>query len=443
MNKKGFTLVELLAVIVILAIILVIAVPKVMDTIDSARNASLESSAKMVAAQAENQYTVAQTLGTNFDTTDGDCTNAKWAGLNKTDYASCTYNIDSNGKATVTIVGASKFDGKYVCNGTRSSARVTEEECLSVDLNTAVGKITLLANDATKATANGLVHPIIEKEDGTTIDTGIRYSGSTSEVKNKIWFNCKDEVNGKKYGEEGYEYNSTNCELWRIVGIFDVKTNKTDSKTSQRIRIVKDGFIDTDVEWDTTADNITYINQWGETKLVDNETPYAGATLMQYLRDTYYPTLSTEAKAQIEKAEWNTGAADYGGGNMLREVVYEEERSNKTGEGTSLIYTYTWEGIVGLIYTSDFGYASKTCSNVLDASCGVSNWLTKDSHYWTLTPYSDSWNYAWIVTSSGQISHNGICVTSKVRPSVYLKSNVEIISGDGYEQPYVIKKMSN
>ena len=72
-KKKGFTLVELLAVIVILAIILVIAVPQIMDTIDSARSASLESSAKMVAAQVENQYTVSQTLGTNFSSS-GDCT---------------------------------------------------------------------------------------------------------------------------------------------------------------------------------------------------------------------------------------------------------------------------------------------------------------------------------------------------------------------------------
>ena len=59
MKKNGFTLVELLAVIVILAIILVIAVPKITDTIDNARKGSLESSVKMVAAQAETQKTVA------------------------------------------------------------------------------------------------------------------------------------------------------------------------------------------------------------------------------------------------------------------------------------------------------------------------------------------------------------------------------------------------
>lgn len=50
---KGFTLVELLAVIVILAVILVIAVPKITDTIKNSKIASFESSAKTIAAQAE------------------------------------------------------------------------------------------------------------------------------------------------------------------------------------------------------------------------------------------------------------------------------------------------------------------------------------------------------------------------------------------------------
>ena len=70
-------------------------------------------------AQVENQYTVSQTLGTNFSSS-GDCTTAKWAGLNDKDYESCTYSIDSNGEAKVTLVGNGKFEGKYVCDGTRT-----------------------------------------------------------------------------------------------------------------------------------------------------------------------------------------------------------------------------------------------------------------------------------------------------------------------------------
>ena len=121
-KRNGFTLVELLAVIVILAIILVIAVPKIMTTIDDATRASLESSVKMVAAQVENQYTVAQTLSKDFETT-GSCAaaDAPWAGLNTIDYDTCTYSIDTNGIATVTVKGKGKFASYPSCAGTRDT----------------------------------------------------------------------------------------------------------------------------------------------------------------------------------------------------------------------------------------------------------------------------------------------------------------------------------
>ena len=54
-TKNGFTLVELLAVIVILAIILVISVPKVMSVIEDSKKATLESTAKMIASSVEKQ----------------------------------------------------------------------------------------------------------------------------------------------------------------------------------------------------------------------------------------------------------------------------------------------------------------------------------------------------------------------------------------------------
>ena len=48
MNKKGFTLVELLAVIVILAIILAIAVPSITGILNSAKRSSFEADVKLI-----------------------------------------------------------------------------------------------------------------------------------------------------------------------------------------------------------------------------------------------------------------------------------------------------------------------------------------------------------------------------------------------------------
>ena len=252
---KGFTLVELLAVIVILAIILVIAVPKIMNTIKDTTKASFESSAKMVAAQVENQYTVAKTLGKEFGDT-GDC-KQDWAGLNDTDYQSCTYDI-SDGTAKVTLKGSGKFNGLSVCDGTRNNATATEEGCEDTNVTTAASFITsLLADESTLN--NGLVQTYATVN-GEEVDAGIRYAGATSDVKNQVYFNCNPTDGTNDYGTENYDY-ANNCEIWRIIGVFTTKSSDTDTRGTPRIKIVRDQVLSTDMEWNTTADGVDYINQ--------------------------------------------------------------------------------------------------------------------------------------------------------------------------------------
>ena len=124
-RKTGFTLVELLAVIVILAIILVIAVPKVMSVIEDSKKATLESTAKMIASQAEKQKVQNTVLGNDKKITCKDITN-----INDVDYADCDIVFDNN-TAKVTITGGGKFEGLNICDGTKTSAEATTEECKS------------------------------------------------------------------------------------------------------------------------------------------------------------------------------------------------------------------------------------------------------------------------------------------------------------------------
>ena len=121
-KKKGFTLVELLAVMVILAVILVIAVPQIMDIIKESRKGTLISSAKLIAASAESAKLSNDTLGINKTITCSDVSK-----LNSEDYESCTITFDSNGKANVTIVGKGKFEGMSVCSATRETGEVSSE----------------------------------------------------------------------------------------------------------------------------------------------------------------------------------------------------------------------------------------------------------------------------------------------------------------------------
>ena len=125
-NVKGFTLVELLAVIVILAIILVIAVPKVMSVIEDSKKATLESTAKMIASSAEKQKVQNTVLGKSDAIT---CDSV--AKINKLDYETCDIDFENN-TAKVTIKGKGKFANLYVCNGTKTSAEASEESCTPV-----------------------------------------------------------------------------------------------------------------------------------------------------------------------------------------------------------------------------------------------------------------------------------------------------------------------
>ncbi len=122
--NKAFTLVELLAVIVILAIILVIAVPKIMDVINSSKKSTLETSVKMIASSAEKTKMQNAVLGKE----DATITCDSVAKLSNSDYESCTIEFDGN-TAKVTVKGKGKFEGLNVCGGTKNEATAQKEMC--------------------------------------------------------------------------------------------------------------------------------------------------------------------------------------------------------------------------------------------------------------------------------------------------------------------------
>ena len=158
-NKfSGFTLVELLAVIVILAIILVIAVPKITDTIKNSKIASFESSAKTIAAQAEKKKMEKEILE---DTSSISCSDI--VKLNDSDYGPCTITFDGN-KAKVSITGKGKFDGLKVVNATKDSAVAVENKIEYTDPNCFVvsnGVITDYKNPTTAL--NTIMDALVEK----------------------------------------------------------------------------------------------------------------------------------------------------------------------------------------------------------------------------------------------------------------------------------------
>ena len=155
---KGFTLVELLAVIVILAVILIIAMPRISDVISNSKKASLEATAKTVASQAEKKLMEKEILE---DTSSISCSDI--VKLNDSDYGACTITFDGK-KAKVNITGKGKFDGLKVVNATKDSAVAVEDKIEYTDANCFVvsnGVITDYKNPTTAL--NIIMDALVEK----------------------------------------------------------------------------------------------------------------------------------------------------------------------------------------------------------------------------------------------------------------------------------------
>ena len=140
LNRKGFTLVELLAVIIILAIVVGITIPAVLTTTQKAKEKAFQAAADSAADWFERQYQVALsgvngigvTLDTNFETACGStgatCNSATSftssanaalfaaAGLKTSNVESMTVTISaSTGRSCVVLNAAA--DGDYAGAG--------------------------------------------------------------------------------------------------------------------------------------------------------------------------------------------------------------------------------------------------------------------------------------------------------------------------------------
>ena len=436
-KKDGFTLVELLAVIVILAIILVIAVPKISDTMKNSKIASFESSAKTIASQAEKKKMEKEILE---DTGSINCSDV--VKLNDTDYDSCSITFDGN-TAKVSLIGKGKFEGLAIINGTKDNAKAGDTKLPEYGKGTIFIK-NLYDNEILRVT-NGL------KKDNTS-DANIRYEGANP--NNYVLFND---------------------ELWRIIGVF-----------GDNIKLVRNEELGA-LSWDSSDSSINDgygVNEWSQADLKEylNTMYYGGTSVACYgesknLTKTC-PTgsFNSTAKSMTNNYTWNTGAINYEDETIVNQETgalntipfYNAERgsvngkicTNEIGCNDTVTRTTTWQGYVALPYVTDWAYASSeiACStNMHDGvdlanhrsdnmTCKKNNWMQHGSimgkTMWMLSPaaYSVGARGVWIVYGAGSAVGDVASRAYSFFPSVYLNSNVEITSGSGTSSdPYILK----
>ena len=147
MKKRGFTLVELLAVIVVIGLILVIVVPRVLKNIDEEKKSTFISSAKALIRKVEYDY---------MDKEDFDYVALKTFNIN--DISMSNYDIDNStikmkdGDIYIKLIGKEKFEG-YKCIGTINNLNCREKKaCTTLK---ALTSVTTYVNGQYTYTYNG------------------------------------------------------------------------------------------------------------------------------------------------------------------------------------------------------------------------------------------------------------------------------------------------
>ena len=266
--------------------------------------------------------------------------------------------------------------------------------------------------------------------------------------------------NARYIGADPNNYVRFNDELWRIIGVFNNIDDGSGTKET-RLKIIRNEPIGK-YSWDnkatgTGSSTSSYgSNDWSDSALqivlnngvywnrTSGECPYGrnGATTSC---DFSTNGLTEEAKTMISNAVWNLGGtASYASSNNgLANHFYGYERGTTvyTGRPTE------WIGQIGLMYPSDYGYATSGGSSMNRASClakELNNWgsvsdcynndwlYDSSNHQWTLTPFSAYSGNVFYVSAYGYVYDLYARGTNfAVSPALYLSSNVKISGGTG------------
>ena len=278
-------------------------------------------------------------------------------------------------------------------------------------------------------------------------DNNIRYIGANP--NNYVYFNCSDYNN---------QTDST-CEKWRIIGVFKNIT-KSDGTKENLVKIIRDDRIG-NYPWDRSDSNYG-VNDWKNADVMkllnsgyDSNT-VGGSLYWNAKSGTCYSGQNNATKScdftstglkndstrnAIESVVWNLGGtASYtSASNGLASHFYGYERGTTVYSGRPT----RWTGKVGLMYPSDYGYATAGGATTNRAAClakelynwyesGVSDCKNNDYLYkssytqWILTPVSSYYFHVFYVAKDGRVNILIASDADSVRPAVFLKSNIII-----------------
>lgn len=409
--KKGFTLVELLATITILGIIALLLVPTVTGVISNFRNDSSENQKKSIVAAAK---LWGSDHRLELPTTEGETMCVSVAEL-KNGYLEDDI-VDPDTKEAI-----SDHVGVEIKRVGKSYEYTYTDSCSTSDQDS-----ELDITDDVVTSGDGLYEDSYENG---------RYVYKGNNPNNYIEFNG---------------------ELWRIIA----------KETDGTYKIIRDQLSDNrafdEANYRTTANNTfcdssySGCNVYGKVngifRLMSGQkmgTVTEDSSLSKYLNKTYYNTLTSDAKNQVQTHAFNIGVVlVYGGGNQNNSIY-----SDLNGEKA-----FQWTGNIGLPNVTDILRANSdsrcnsagAASGTLEQNLCISNYLVNNMSeisFWTMNGYSTQ-TYAtsgavWIPYRSGNrisFSVQAPSYSGGVRPVLFLKSTIKITGGNGSQSsPYMIE----
>ena len=418
-NKKGFTLVELLAVIAILAILVIIALPNVMSMFNNAKKSSFETEVKQIYKLSKSQWMSDNlTLGSEkiYSQCDSGCNNP----IESMDARSnLNYYVKISGTGKVTELYVTDGTYQYEYNGSdliqedikdiKTIAELNKSEIINVKNN------TVFLNDKIIAIQELDTDNCVVNSNGTEL---ISLKKSIKDLsKNKPSFLISDEFSNIRYYSSDNSYDKIpnflkfedNDKVFRIIGIIDDNVKIEDP-------IYYGNYT---VKLKSACPNCV---AYYESSEMDNWTTSA---MLTDLNTTYYDGLSNIQKNSIIDHTWGFNSGVVGDKANIYRMEREAASSNNPSQ--------SWTGKIASTYVSDYYYSGPGKSR-------SDRWLVfnYNASYYSMTN-SDIVAYSILPLNGGGWIGARHSYKYQVLPTMYLSPNVFVKTGDGtIKNPYIV-----
>ena len=165
------------------------------------------------------------------------------------------------------------------------------------------------------------------------------------------------------------------------------------------------------------------------------------SSLKTYLNGDWYT--NANISPYVAEHSFNVGATAYSDVYLDKDMGIDKEKENEK--------LYTWTGRIALLTASEYTEASSNIlckslwsnfsenSNNTTHPCSIDNWTFDETNQWTLTPIAENAYDVIYIKQSGDFSYSeGTYLTYGVKPAFYLRSTLTLRGTGSSTDPYRI-----